>query len=79
MVYVIATNGDKGCSAQFCMNWTSEHIAYQRQQEAINAAAVLGVKAADVVLLVTTVLYSFLFSMFFLFYYLSFVSFVSCI
>ena len=34
------------------MNWTSERIAYQRQQEAINGAAVVGVKAADVVLLV---------------------------
>ena len=34
------------------MNWTSERIALQRQEEAINAAAVLGVKAADVILLV---------------------------
>jgi len=51
VVYLIATNGDKGCAADFCANWTAERIAYQRQQEAINAAAVLGVKASDVVLL----------------------------
>jgi len=49
--YVILTNGDKGCGASFCKNWTSEHIAFARSQEAINAAAVLKVPASNVVLL----------------------------
>jgi len=49
--YVIVTNGDKGCGAPFCMNWSSEHLAMVRQQEAIQAAKVLGVAASHVTLL----------------------------
>jgi len=49
--YAILTNGDKGCGSPICANWTSEHIAYQRSLEAINAAAVLGVPEGNVFLL----------------------------
>jgi len=49
--YVIATNGDKGCAASFCQNWSSEQIAVARSREAVNAAAVLNVPASNVVLL----------------------------
>jgi len=49
--YVILTNGDKGCSNPICQDWSPEQIAYTRQQEAINAAAVLRVPASQVTLL----------------------------
>jgi len=49
--YIIVTNGDKGCGAAFCANWSSEEIAYVRSQEAVNAAAILGVPASQVTLL----------------------------
>lgn len=47
--YVIATNGDKGCSNEtLCATWTSDHIAFVRRQEAINAGAVLGVPEKNI-------------------------------
>jgi len=49
--YVIVTNGDKGCGAAFCLNWSSEQIALTRSQEAVAAALVLGVTASQVTLL----------------------------
>jgi len=49
--YVIVTNGDKGCGNTFCRNWTTEHIAFVRHQEALDAAAVLGIPNSNVVLL----------------------------
>jgi len=49
--YTIVTNGDKGCSAAFCLNWTSEQIAVARQGEAVSAAAVVGVPPENVILL----------------------------
>jgi len=49
--YVILTNGDKGCAASFCQNWTSEHIAEARHQEALHAATALKVPQSHVVLL----------------------------
>ena len=30
--YLILTNGDKGCSNVKCIDWTAEHIAFERQQ-----------------------------------------------
>jgi len=50
LFYLIITNGDKGCqNTDLCGNWTSAQIGYQRYQEAINAAAVFGIPAANVV------------------------------
>eukprot|EP01089_Gocevia_fonbrunei_P013947 TRINITY_DN3704_c0_g1_i2.p1 TRINITY_DN3704_c0_g1~~TRINITY_DN3704_c0_g1_i2.p1 ORF type:complete len:277 (+),score=61.02 TRINITY_DN3704_c0_g1_i2:758-1588(+) len=49
--YVILTNGDKGCGADFCKNWTSEHIAYVRYEEQMNASTALGVPLSNVVML----------------------------
>jgi LmbE family N-acetylglucosaminyl deacetylase len=49
--YLITTNGDKGCSNQFCLNWTSEQIAVQRMGEAVAAAQILGVPSQNVILL----------------------------
>jgi LmbE family N-acetylglucosaminyl deacetylase len=49
--YVILTNGDKGCANSFCLNWTSEEIAFTRSMEAMTAAAVLNVPSKNVVLL----------------------------
>jgi len=49
--YVIMTNGDKGCGASFCQNWTSQHIAFVRSQEALHAATALKVPQSHVVLL----------------------------
>jgi len=51
VIYVIVTNGDKGCGASFCENWTSEHIAYIRQLEQYNASLVLNVPVSNVVML----------------------------
>jgi len=49
--FLIVTNGDKGCGSLICTNWTSEQLAVARAQEAVNAAAVLGVPASNVWLL----------------------------
>ena len=49
--YGIVTNGDKGCQAVFCANFTMEQIAVARETEAVAAAAVLGVPASQVTLL----------------------------
>lgn len=46
MVYVIVTNGDKGCTTSAlynCSTMTSPEIAVVRQGEALAAAAVVGV------------------------------------
>jgi len=51
VIYVIVTNGDKGCSNPFCMNYTAEEIAYTRLLEQRNAATVLGVDVDHVVML----------------------------
>jgi len=51
IVYVIVTNGDKGCSNPFCMNYTAEQIAETRQGEQRDAAEVLGVSPDNVVML----------------------------
>jgi len=51
VVYVITTNGDKGCGSPFCQNYTSQQLAQARYQEAINAAAVVGVPASNVVMM----------------------------
>ena len=45
---IIITNGDKGCSAAFCQNFTSDEIAATRRVEAIAAAAALGVQECNV-------------------------------
>ncbi len=45
---IIITNGDKGCSAAFCHNYTSDQIAVTRRAEALAAAAALGVKPMNV-------------------------------
>ena len=45
---IIITNGDKGCSATFCHNYTSDQIAVTRRAEALAAAAALGVKPMNV-------------------------------
>jgi len=47
--YLIITNGDKGCGAPFCMNWTSQHISYQRSLEALDGAAELKVPPTQVI------------------------------
>jgi len=52
MIYVIATNGDKGCSnIPLCGNWTTTQIAATRQVETLNAAQVNGVPSTNVVFL----------------------------
>jgi LmbE family N-acetylglucosaminyl deacetylase len=51
VVYVITTNGDKGCGSPFCVNYTSQQLAAARYQEAINAAAVVGVPESNVVMM----------------------------
>jgi len=51
VVYVITTNGDKGCGSPFCQNYTSQQLAAARYQEAINAAGVVGVPASNVVMM----------------------------
>ena len=45
---IIITNGDKGCSAAFCLNYTSDQIAATRRVEAVAAAAALGVLSSNV-------------------------------
>jgi LmbE family N-acetylglucosaminyl deacetylase len=45
---IIITNGDKGCSAAFCQNYTSDQIAVTRRAEAVAAAAALGVQSSNV-------------------------------
>ena len=45
---IIITNGDKGCSAAFCQNFTCDEIAATRRVEAIAAAAALGVQESNV-------------------------------
>ncbi|KAH3767201.1 LmbE family protein [Pelomyxa schiedti] len=49
--YLIVTNGDKGCSAASCKNWTQAQIAEERQKEQIAAGAVLGVPSENIVFL----------------------------
>ncbi len=49
--YLIVTNGDKGCSAAFCVNFTVSELATTRQAEQLAAAKVLGVKPENVVFL----------------------------
>ena len=51
VVYVITTNGDKGCGSPFCANYSSVQLAQARAGEAVGAAAVLGVPAQNVVLM----------------------------
>lgn len=60
VVYVVVTNGDKGCSNPFCMNYTAEKIAETRQevmctrqhlQEQWNAAKVFNIPQDHVVML----------------------------
>jgi len=51
VIYAIVTNGDKGCSNPFCMNYTAEQIAVTRQKEQHDAATVLGVDVSNVVML----------------------------
>jgi len=46
--YIIVTNGDKGCSASFCLNSTSQEISVIRYGEALNAAAIVGVDPSNV-------------------------------
>ncbi|KAH3759012.1 LmbE family protein [Pelomyxa schiedti] len=47
--YLILTNGDKGCgNPSLCGNWTMSQIAEARAQEAIDAAAILGVPSSNV-------------------------------
>jgi len=48
---VIVTNGDKGCSNSLCTNMTDAQLAAERQQEQMQAAAVLGIKWSHVVML----------------------------
>ena len=48
MNIVIITNGDKGCSAAFCQNYTSPEIEAVRHEEALAAAAALGVPPSNV-------------------------------
>ena len=45
---IIITNGDKGCGAAFCQNYTSPDIAAVRHAEALAAAAALGVPSSNV-------------------------------
>jgi LmbE family N-acetylglucosaminyl deacetylase len=49
--YIIVTNGDKGCGAAFCANFTVSELATTRQAEQLAAAKVLNVKAQNVVFL----------------------------
>eukprot|EP01114_Cavostelium_apophysatum_P004150 TRINITY_DN1431_c0_g1_i1.p1 TRINITY_DN1431_c0_g1~~TRINITY_DN1431_c0_g1_i1.p1 ORF type:complete len:269 (-),score=32.56 TRINITY_DN1431_c0_g1_i1:298-1104(-) len=49
--YMIVTNGDKGCDNPICENATSVEIAAMRELEAIQAALILGVPKANVILL----------------------------
>ena len=49
--YVIVTNGDKGCGAAFCENYTVSELATTRQAEQVAAAKVLSVKPENVVFL----------------------------
>lgn len=49
--YVIVTNGDKGCGAAFCQNYTSPQIAVTRQAEQTVAAKLLGVDPSKVSML----------------------------
>lgn len=49
--YLITTNGDKGCSAQFCQNSSSDEIALIRYRETLSAAKVLTVPSANVAML----------------------------
>jgi LmbE family N-acetylglucosaminyl deacetylase len=51
VIYVITTNGDKGCGAPFCQNYTSVQIASVRYGEALDAAAIVGVPSSHVVML----------------------------
>lgn len=49
--YLIATNGDKGCSASFCLNASSPQIALIRAQEAIDAAQLFNIPKDNVQML----------------------------
>jgi len=43
VIFIIITNGDKGCGASFCANFTQQQIASCRRDEAVAAAASMGV------------------------------------
>jgi len=52
IVFVIVTNGDKGCSnIPMCQSWNMSQLASARAQEAMGAAAILGLSSSDVYLL----------------------------
>jgi hypothetical protein len=51
VTYIIVTNGDKGCAALFCRQFSPAQLAVQREAEQRNASVVLGVPVNQVVML----------------------------
>ncbi len=49
--HLIVTNGDKGCGAAFCANFSVSQLATTRQAEQLAAAEVLGVSPQNVAFL----------------------------